>query len=59
MRRLAESAFETRTGGTNLITWIAHRRGEGASLRNISDELSATIGMRVSHETIRRWLLDG
>jgi len=59
MRRLAETAFETRTGGQELIPWLFARRNEGASLRQLADELSATLGMRVSYETVRRWMLDG
>ena len=59
MRRLAEAAFETKTGGQNLVQYLMQQKNEGKSLRAIADQLSATIGMRVSYETVRRWMLDG
>jgi len=59
MRRMAEAAFETKTGGKNLVSHLIQQKNEGKSLRNIADELSATLGMRVSYETVRRWMLDG
>ena len=56
---MAEAAFETKTGGKNLVSHLIQQKNEGKSLRNIADELSATLGMRVSYETVRRWMLDG
>lgn len=59
MRKSIETAFEVRTGGTALIPWLFQQHNEGASLRTIADRLSETVGIRVSHETVRRWMLDG
>jgi len=59
MRRMAEAAFETKTGGQNLVHYLIQQKNEGKSLRAIADHLSSTIGMRVSYETVRRWMLDG
>lgn len=59
MRKTVETQFELRTGGTNLITWLFQQKNEGASLRIIADRLTETIGIRVSHESIRRWMMEG
>lgn len=59
MRKLVETAFETRSGGTPLVPWMFQQHQEGASLRVIADRLTSLVGIKVSHETIRRWMLEG
>ena len=59
MKKIVETAFETKSGGTPLVPWLFQQRQEGASLRSIADRLSSLIGIQVSHETIRRWMMEG
>lgn len=59
MRRQVEVAFEARHAGKPLIPWMFHRKADGLSLRKIADELSQLSGMPVSHESVRRWMLEG
>lgn len=59
MRKSVEAVFETKTGGVELIPWLFQQKHEGASLRTIAERLTATVGIQVSHETVRRWMLDG
>ena len=59
MRKSIETQFELRTGGVNLVTWLFQQKQEGESLRTIADRLSQTVGIRISHETVRRWMLEG
>ena len=59
MRRIVETAFETKTGGTPLVGWLYQQRNEGAGLLTISERLTALVGIKVSHESIRRWMMEG
>lgn len=59
MKKIVETAFETKVGGAPLVPWLFQQRSEGASLRIISERLSSLIGIQVSHETIRRWMMEG
>jgi transposase-like protein len=60
MRRQVEAAFETVSGGeTPLITWLLREKARGASLRTLAALLSAQTGLTVSHETVRKWMLEG
>lgn len=59
MKKLVETQFETKTGGTPLVPWLFQQHQEGASLRAIAERLTSTVGIRVSHETIRRWMMEG
>ena len=60
MRRKAEAMFEQANGGKVTLTqhmWALKARG--LSLRDIAKDVSQATGMNVSHETVRRWMLDG
>ncbi len=35
--------------------WVEHLRGAGWSWQRIADELSTTVGVPVSRETVRLW----
>lgn len=60
MRRAVEVAFELASGGeTRLVPWMVGRRKAGRSLRQIADELEQRSGVRVSHETVRQWMIEG
>lgn len=59
MRRIVETAFETKTGGTPLVPWMFQQRQEGAALRVIAERLTALVGIKVSHESVRRWMMEG
>ena len=60
MRRKAEVVFEQKNGGKQTLTqhmWAL--KGRGLSLRDIARDVSQATGMTVSHETVRRWMLEG
>jgi hypothetical protein len=60
MRRAIEMAFELRNGGQEtLADWLWKQRAAGASLRAIAETLSKSLGMPVSHETVRQWMKAG
>lgn len=60
MRKAVEMAFELRNGGQETLTdWLFKQRGRGASLRAIAETLSGTVGMPVSHESVRQWMKAG
>lgn len=59
MRRIVETAFETKTGGTPLVAWLYQQHNEGAGFRTIAERLTSLVGIRVSHESIRRWMMEG
>jgi transposase-like protein len=59
MRRAVEVAFEARTGGEAMVPWMWRQRSAGLSLRAIADSLSHLAGIPVSHESVRRWMVDG
>ena len=59
MRRAIEVAFELRTGGLPLIPWLFQRHNSGRSLREVAADLSELVGVPVSHESVRRWMLEG
>jgi transposase-like protein len=60
MRRKAEAVFEQKNGGkTTLIQHMWALKGRGLSLRDIARDVSQATGMPVSHETVRRWMLEG
>ena len=60
MRRAVEVAFELKSGGEHrLATWLMARSRAGRSLRQIADDLEDRTGIRVSHETIRQWMIEG
>lgn len=59
MKKIVETAFETKLGGTPLVPWLFQQHAEGASLRVIAERLTSLIGIRVSHESVRRWMMEG
>ncbi len=60
MRRAVEVAFEVKTGGElPLVVWMLREHRAGRSLRQISETLEMTTGVRVSHETVRQWMIEG
>lgn len=59
MRRAVEVAFEMRTGGEPLVPWLVRRHAAGVPLRGLAAELSDLVGVAVSHESVRRWMLEG
>lgn len=59
MRKSVETQFELRSGGVPLVPWMFQQKNNGASLRAIADSVSSTTGISVSHETVRRWMLEG
>jgi len=59
MRKSVETQFELRSGGVPLVAWMMQQRTSGASLRTIADAVTKTTGISVSHESVRRWMLEG
>lgn len=59
MRKSVETQFELRSGGVPLVAWMMQQKTKGASLRSIADAVSETTGISVSHESVRRWMLEG
>lgn len=59
MRKSVETQFELKSGGVPLVPWMMQQRTRGSSLRQIADAVTATTGISVSHESIRRWMLEG
>lgn len=59
MRKSVETQFELRSGGVPLVAWMFQQKNRGASLRVIAEQISSTTGISVSHETVRRWMLEG
>lgn len=59
MRKTVEREFETRNGGEPLVPWMFKQKNGGASLRTIADRLTTMTGIRVSHESVRQWMLAG
>jgi len=60
VRRAVEVAFEVKTGGElPLAVWMMKEHKAGRSLRQISDDLAVKTGVRVSHETVRQWMIEG
>jgi hypothetical protein len=58
LRDAVEVLVEERTGQT-LIKFLMGRRTAGVTLRDIAVELGDITGLRISHETVRTWLLEG
>lgn len=58
-RRQIETELELRQPNTSLMTWLAARRSENKSLREIARDLTTLTGVQVSHESVRKWLRDG
>lgn len=60
MRRAVEVAFELTNGGEeSLGRWLLRSRQSGMSLRMIADQLEHRTSIRVSHETVRQWMIEG
>ena len=60
VRRAVEVAFELASGGeARMVPWMVGLSRSGRSLRAIADELEARTGIRVSHETVRQWMIEG
>lgn len=59
-RKQVEVELEIRNGGTQTLTgWMYEQHSQGASLRTIAQLLSAKTGLPVSHEAVRKWMLEG
>lgn len=58
-RKMIERELETRHPNSSLMQYLTTARGDKKSLRVIADDLSQLTGVRVSHESIRKWLRDG
>jgi hypothetical protein len=60
MRKAIEVAFELKNGGEqSLNDWLWLQRSRGSSYRAIADALSLSLGVQVSHESVRQWLKVG
>lgn len=59
MRKSVETQFEIKSGGVPLVAWMMQQHTRGSSLRQIADAVSQTTGISVSHESVRRWMLEG
>jgi len=60
VRRAVEVTFELASGGNErLVPWMLERRRAGRSLRQIAEELEGRVGFKVSHETVRQWIIEG
>lgn len=59
MRETVEAAFETRTGGTPLVSWIVQQRADGVPLEDVAARLSHLVGISVGAASLRRWVVDG
>jgi hypothetical protein len=59
-RRQMEVEFELKNGGVQSLTgWMYEQHSRGASLRTIAALLAQKTGMAVSHEAVRKWMLEG
>jgi transposase len=59
-RRQMEVEFELRNGGAQSLTgWMYEQHSQGASLRTIAAVLAQKTGVQVSHEAVRKWMLEG
>jgi transposase len=59
-RRQMEVEFELRNGGEQTLAgWMYLQHSQGASLRTIAALLQQKTGLAVSHEAVRKWMLEG
>ena len=60
LRRVVEMQFELKNGGNEPFgTWLMRQRQAGASLRSIAQTVEQQVGIPVSHESVRQWLVEG
>jgi hypothetical protein len=60
VRRAVEAIFELKNGGhQTLHQWLMRERKTGKSFRALSTELEQMTGVRVSHQTIVNWIVEG
>jgi DNA-binding PadR family transcriptional regulator len=60
VRRPVEAIFEIKNGGhQTLHQWLMQQRKAGKSFRSISQDLEHLTGVRVSHQTIVNWIVEG
>jgi hypothetical protein len=53
LQRLGSAAL-----GRDVLDWATERRDNGATFKQIADDLSAVVGFTVNRETIRLWLAE-
>ena len=58
LRTAVETLLKERTG-KRLMTWLMAQRKQGASLRDIAEDLYGLTNIPVSHQTVADWLRDG
>jgi len=60
MRRAVEAIFEMQNGGTRTLhQWLMRERLAGKSLRQIATEVEHMTGVKVSHQTVANWIVEG
>jgi intein-encoded DNA endonuclease-like protein len=60
VRRAVEAIFEMKNGGhQTLHQWLMRERQAGKSFRAIADELEQATGVKVSHQTVVNWIVEG
>ncbi|HEY7824454.1 MAG TPA: hypothetical protein VIG24_16550 [Acidimicrobiia bacterium] len=60
LRRIVEMQFELKNGGNEPFgTWLMRQRNAGQSLRQIAMTVEQQVGIPVSHESVRQWLVEG
>jgi hypothetical protein len=60
VRRAVEAIFEIKNGGhQTLHQWLMRERKAGKSFRAIAQELEDATGVRVSHQTVVNWIVEG
>lgn len=60
LRKIVEMQFELKNGGNEPFgTWLMRQRQSGASLRAIAHTVEDRVGIPVSHESVRQWLVEG
>ena len=60
LRKIVEMQFELKNGGNEAFgTWLMRQRQSGQSLRQIATTVEQQVGIPVSHESVRQWLVEG
>jgi intein-encoded DNA endonuclease-like protein len=60
VRRAVEAIFEMKNGGhQTLHQWLMRERQAGKSFRAIALDLERQTGVKVSHQTVVNWVIEG
>jgi intein-encoded DNA endonuclease-like protein len=60
MKRAVEAIFEMKNGGHHTLhQWLMRERQAGKSFRSIALDLERQTGVKVSHQTVVNWIVEG